>query len=195
MQCGKGCTLCCHGLFDISFADALILAEAFGAVDAQKRERSREQAAVIQAAISRAAPDLKPPFLLRGVTETDVDAIVDAAGTPRCPLLSEDEECLVYRHRPRACRLEGLPMVDAQDGLFGDWCELNFRNGVPPGEMSCLALDYYALQSEEDTVTEVMADLLLGRRERDVTVFIPSIITEYDSFWQGLLDRLSRAED
>ena len=26
MQCGRGCALCCHGLFDISFADAFLLA-------------------------------------------------------------------------------------------------------------------------------------------------------------------------
>lgn len=27
MQCGRGCSLCCYGLFDISFPDALMVAE------------------------------------------------------------------------------------------------------------------------------------------------------------------------
>ena len=29
MQCGKGCTACCYGLFDISLADALEVARGF----------------------------------------------------------------------------------------------------------------------------------------------------------------------
>ena len=29
MQCGKGCTACCHGLFDISLADAVEVARGF----------------------------------------------------------------------------------------------------------------------------------------------------------------------
>src|SRR5213594_4348027 len=29
MQCGKGCTACCHGLFDISQADAVDVARGF----------------------------------------------------------------------------------------------------------------------------------------------------------------------
>ena len=32
MLCGRGCALCCHGLFDISLPDALLVAEAFAAL-------------------------------------------------------------------------------------------------------------------------------------------------------------------
>jgi hypothetical protein len=31
-----------------------------------------------------------------------------------------------------------------------------------------------------------MTDLLLGKRDPEVTVFIPSVVTEFLSFWQGL---------
>ncbi len=194
MQCGRGCALCCHGLFDISFADAFLLAEAFGRLESGQREAARARAVGIHTAISRTAPDLKAPYLLDRTPETLIDTIVLAADSPRCPLLGQNDECLVYRFRPLACRLEGLPMVDAKDGIFGDWCELNFRNGVPKEDLPFLARDYYALQAEEDTSTEVMADLLLGRRDRDITVFIPSVITEFELFWQGLLARLDRAD-
>src|SRR5262249_15586733 len=59
-----------------------------------------------------------------------IDEIVDAANTPRCPLLGENGECRIYDHRPLACRLEGVPTVNTQRRLFGDWCELNFKEGV-----------------------------------------------------------------
>ena len=193
MQCGRGCTLCCYGLFDVSFADALLLAGGLRTLEARQREHAKARAVSIHRTIDRAAPQLKAPFLLGSLPETLVDAVVLAADSPRCPLLGHNDECLVYQYRPLACRLEGLPMVDAKDGLFGDWCELNFRNGVPPEDLPYLARDYYALQAEEDTSTEVMADLLLGRRDRGLTVFIPSVITEFESFWQGLLARLERA--
>jgi hypothetical protein len=77
-------------------------------------------------------------------------------------------------------------MVDSRDGLFGDWCDLNFKQGLPPGALELLTRDYYAIQAAEDVSNEVMTDLLLGKRDPEATVFIPSVITEYLSFWQGL---------
>jgi len=43
IQCGKGCTACCYGLFDISLADALEVARGFGNLPAPLRERDLEQ--------------------------------------------------------------------------------------------------------------------------------------------------------
>ncbi len=37
-----------------------------------------------------------------------------------------------------------------------------------------------------------MTDLLLGKRDPEVMVFIPSVITEYASFWQRLVTAISR---
>src|SRR5213593_3459955 len=39
MQCGKGCTACCYGLFDISLADALEVAQGFGELATPLQER------------------------------------------------------------------------------------------------------------------------------------------------------------
>jgi hypothetical protein len=168
MQCGRGCALCCHGLFDISFVEVYA------------------RARIVQAVVERETPDLASPFFLQGLPESHVDRIVEAARSPRCPLLGDQDECLVYQSRPLACRLEGAPMIDLRDGPFGDWCELNFRQGLPPGAAEVLARDYYSIQAAEDTSNEVMTDLLLGRRDPEVTVFIPSVITEYTSFWHSL---------
>jgi Fe-S-cluster containining protein len=186
MQCGRGCALCCHGLFDISFVDALVVADGFGRLSAPHQKQVYDRARIVQAVVERETPDLASPFFLQGLPESHVDRIVEAARSPRCPLLGDQDECLVYEFRPLACRLEGAPMIDLRDGPFGDWCELNFRQGLPPGAAEVLARDYYSIQAAEDTSNEVMTDLLLGRRDPEVTVFIPSVITEYTSFWHSL---------
>jgi len=184
MQCGRGCALCCHGLFDISFVDALLLAEGYGRLHAPQKERVFARARLTENVIESELPGIASPFLLHGLPQSLLDRIVESARSPRCPLLGDQDECLVYASRPLACRLEGAPMVDSRDGLFGDWCELNFGQGLPPGIEEILIRDYYAIQAAEDTSNEVMADLLLGRRDPEVTVFIPSVITEHFSLWE-----------
>jgi Fe-S-cluster containining protein len=187
MRCGRGCALCCHGLFDISFADALLLAAGFARLDHEARDAVFTRAAAIQANILRHEPGLDPPYFVGKLPEGRVDAIVEGSGSPRCPFLGDENECLVYASRPLACRLEGIPMVDAADGLFGDWCELNFTSGIPPEALEGLKQDYYAIQAAEDSSSEVMGDLLLGQADADLTVFMASVVTEYERFWAGLV--------
>jgi len=58
--------------------------------------------------------------------------------------------------------------------------------------LDILTRDYYAIQAAEDISNEVMSDLLLGKRLPEVTVFIPSVVTEYRSFWHSLVSAGSR---
>lgn len=190
MQCGKGCALCCHGLFDISLPDAFLLSEGCSSLRGMVRKQVDARARAAQDAIVDAAPELRPPYLLDGLTEEHIDGIADAAGNLPCPFLGDQNECLVYGHRPLACRLEGAPMVDVQDGLFGDWCELNFEKGVPRNAMDRLKRDYGALQDFEESCTRSLSETFLGRRRNRVTTFIPSLVVEYESFWRHLQGRI-----
>ncbi len=187
MQCGRGCALCCRGLFDISLPDAVFLAEGLSALPPETMERVKADAETIQAGIRENAPELKPPYFLDVLGEERVDLIVERAHSPRCPLLGPDNQCLVYEHRPLACRLEGLPMVDVNDGLFGDWCELNFTHGVSPEAMEDLKQDYYELQEVEEIATEILSEDLLNKSDRNVTVFIASVISEFETYWKRLI--------
>ena len=75
---------------------------------------------------------------------------VDAAQSPPCPCLRDAGECLIYESRPLSCRLEGVPMVDVHRGLFGDWCGLNFKEGIPETAIANLQLDYDLLDGFEN---------------------------------------------
>src|SRR5262245_27802134 len=63
MQCGRGCALCCHGLFDISVPDALEVMEGFSRLPDETRAQVAARSAEVQAAIRKIAPDLERPFL------------------------------------------------------------------------------------------------------------------------------------
>lgn len=47
---------------------------------------------------------------------------------PRCPLLGDDERCLVYEARPMICRSHGLP-IQIGSPPVRDVCPLNFTEG------------------------------------------------------------------
>ncbi len=187
MQCGRGCALCCHGLFDVSLADAFLVAEAVQALPPALREEVTDRARRIQSGIAEAVPQLPAPYFLHTIDEQTVDEIVESANASPCVFLGTGNECLIYNNRPLACRLEGLPMVDSNDGLFGDWCELNFADGVPAEVQPDLKRDYYELQNIEEIATEVVSEAVLGERQRQLTVFIPSIAAAFESFWRKLL--------
>ena len=126
MQCGKGCTACCYGLFDITLADAVDVARGFQSLPRKVQEQVFSRASALHRKIRDAATDLPEPTIL-AEDDTLLDTIVDAVDIAPCPCLGDAGECLIYEKRPVACRLEGVPMVDFHEGPFGDWCELNFN--------------------------------------------------------------------
>ena len=58
MQCGKGCTACCHGLFDISLADAVEVARGFQRLTYSVQRDVYSEAERLYASIAPARPDL-----------------------------------------------------------------------------------------------------------------------------------------
>src|SRR5262249_13671241 len=144
------CTACCYGLFDISLADALEAARGFRDLPAPLKERVASRAAELYGEIRKATRDAATPLTF---VEDDprIDHIVDRATSPPCPFLGDAGECLIYEHRPLSCRLEGVPMVDVREGLFGDWCELNFKEGVPKTVLTDLEQDYDRIGAIEES--------------------------------------------
>lgn len=160
LRCAPGCAGCCHGLFDVSLSDAAMVREGLSELPAETRAAVLERALPIQRSLEAAFPELDPPYLLAGISEDRVDQFIDQVGKAPCPFLDGKDSCLIYQYRPLACRLEGIPMVDAKDGLFADWCELNYKGGLTAQLIDDLRLDYYEIEEIEG----------------GPTVFIPSVI-------------------
>ena len=181
MQCGKGCTACCHGLFDISLADADGVARGFQKLPSEVQQRIRAKAVHLHEVIRSVTASRSEPTLF-DEDDSGIDHAVEAVNNPPCPCLGDAGECLIYEDRPLACRLEGVPMVDVSDGLFGDWCELNFKNGVSETALVELKQDYDEIGALQD-----MRSAVVARRARisdsHAVTFIASVIAEYDRFW------------
>jgi Fe-S-cluster containining protein len=187
MQCGKGCTLCCRGLFDVPLADAFRAAAGYQRLSASIKNDVLRRARLLHAGILEETPQLDEPFFLNRISEDRIDGLADRFGDVRCPFLAFEGDCLIYEFRPSACILEGVPMVDAHDGPFDDWCALNFTGGMEPELEKDLRLDYYEIEATIRRTSQSMQARIPLHPSKEATVFIPSIIVAFDNFWSNLL--------
>jgi Fe-S-cluster containining protein len=188
MRCGEGCTFCCCGLFDIPLPDALRVATGFCRLPPSLKNDVAHRASIVHADLLREVPELENPFFLNSISEARIDLLTEIFSTVRCPFLNVDDVCLIYECRPSACVLEGIPMVDFRDGLFDDWCELNFTEGIDPALEEDLRLDYYEIQATIQHVTESLIERIPAFPKKEATVFIPSVVASFESFWYDLVN-------
>jgi Fe-S-cluster containining protein len=102
LQCGRGCSLCCYGLFEIDAADVPMIADGLAKLHPMRRKK-----------------------IIRRATEKE--QFFDRTAPVACPNLSDRGECMIYESRPLVCRTFGLPLREG-DRYIGDICELNFND-------------------------------------------------------------------
>jgi hypothetical protein len=123
IPCRTGCTACCHGPFDISAADVLLLRETVAALPDDRRAAIAARAGATAARQLALAPDWEPPHDVRELGEARFDALCDALSADPCPCL-EDGACTVYDGRPMVCRLMGLGLEAPDDRLLPNGCPI-----------------------------------------------------------------------
>jgi Fe-S-cluster containining protein len=187
MQCGQGCTDCCCGLFDVPLPDAMRVAAGFKKLNSSMRAEVLQRSSFIHAKLLESDPKLHDPFLLSSDSGKDVDRLADRFDSVRCPFLYDDGGCLIYASRPLACILEGVPMVDASDGPFDDWCRFNFTEGMDRVVETDMVLDYYGIEAMVHNCTVTLLESIPALGRDPVTVFLPSIVVTYETFWEPLL--------
>lgn len=117
LACRVGCTLCCHGLFEISAADVSTIAQGLESLGPEARR------AVVARAEAALAATAHP--VLRECSPEEKEAFFARADAIPCPFLGAEGACGIYEHRPLVCRTFGLPIRDGERFL-GEECELNF---------------------------------------------------------------------
>jgi Fe-S-cluster containining protein len=121
LQCGRGCTFCCYGLFEIGSGDVAVIADGLSRLHPMRR-----------AMIIRKAEEIiessKHPNL-RECSPKEKEAFFDRTSSTPCPNLSDSGECLIYDSRPLVCRTFGLPIRDGGK-YIGDICDLNFNEAT-----------------------------------------------------------------
>lgn len=176
VQCRAGCSLCCHGLFDISVADAELVAQGFASADGARREALRLAATELLAEVGRLAPGWAPPWRLGDIDAARFEAIADALAERRCVALGPDGSCQIYDHRPLICRLHGLPMYDPQaQRECGGACSLNAIPGEPAAT-ACLHFPHERFERDEIAVLEAMTRNTGARAWEDEATIVAAAV-------------------
>jgi len=123
IPCRGGCTACCHGPFDISAADALLLRETVAALPADTRAALLGRAATAASRQLERAPDWPAPFAVAALGEERFDALCETLADDPCPCLA-DGLCLVYEGRPAVCRMMGLGLASTGGRVMENGCPI-----------------------------------------------------------------------
>lgn len=133
LRCGRGCSLCCYGLFEIGSGDVAVIADGLARLHPMRRRK------IIRNAIDIIAASAHPN--LRECSPIEKEKFFDRTASVACPNLSDRGECMIYDSRPLVCRTFGLPLRE-NDRYIGDVCELNFTD-APAGEKLDAAWDLH----------------------------------------------------
>lgn len=124
LPCRAGCSACCHGPFDISVADVLLLREGLAVLPPETRALVQQKGQRLLGLMQEAVPEWRPPWDVAALDEERFDGMTEALAAEPCPLLDEAGSCRVYAHRPLVCRLIGLPMLTEEGELLENACPI-----------------------------------------------------------------------
>lgn len=107
VKCRQGCSDCCHALFDLTLIEAMYLNAKFAELD----ETQRSQILIEADKADRKAYMFKKKAS-REAEEGDHSEILlrTAKERLRCPLLDQEDRCVLYASRPITCRIYGIPL-------------------------------------------------------------------------------------
>jgi Fe-S-cluster containining protein len=174
--CRKGCYDCCLGLFDISLLDVYYLRQGFNQLPKSVQQKVVHRAKKILNDIQKIQQNLNPPYFLNEFSDEDIDSLCDKFAEIRCPMLSEQNQCLVYNERPMTCRLHGLPLIDVNEGVYFDqWCERNFQ-GKDIAQLSDSAYNFIELDKKELALFVQFTQKLFAKPIYEIYLFIPAAV-------------------
>lgn len=182
VTCTKGCSSCCHALFDLSLVEAMYLNRAFREAFAYGRERSEilERAATTDRALSRLKRDLYRASK-DGATPDEI-MLRAAREQMRCPLLDGNNCCILYEHRPLTCRLYGVPLlIHGKAHVCGT---TGFQKG---GAYPTVNMD--KIQDRLAGLSQDITDTVNSRFTELALVYVPvsmALLTSYDENYLGI---------
>lgn len=179
--CLEGCSDCCHALFDLSLVEAMSINRAFTERFGFGPTRSTILVAADEA--DRQLTKLKKEYhreLQQGISDEEILKSV-SKGRIRCPLLDDNNLCMMYDVRPLTCRIYGVPTaIHGKAHVCG-------KCAFPVGEkLPTVHLD--RIQDKLANLSRKLA-LAVGSRFRELHhVYIPismALITKYDDAYLG----------
>lgn len=124
VPCRSGCSACCHGPFDISPADAALVAQAMALLPEPIRHEVTDRAAHQLDCYRELIEGWGAPWDVDGLDARAFDALTEVLQELPCPALGAEGECLIYTLRPATCRMIGLPMENREGDQLENACPI-----------------------------------------------------------------------
>ena len=181
VKCHESCSDCCHALFDLSLVEAMSINQAFQKAFKYGPERS----AILEkaSAVDRNLTKVKREMYREEKNGQSVNDIMLKASELRapCPLLTEDNRCVLYEQRPVTCRLYGIPLeIGGQSHVCGS---SGFTKGV-----AYPAVKLAKIQEKLEDLSRQIAERV-GSRFDLSDIYVPlsmALLTKYDDAWLGI---------
>lgn len=184
--CGRGCSSCCRGLFDITLLDAFFLRQGIDRLAPRLREVVQARIVTQVQALQLIWPGMAPPYIINVLPEETRERLMPEADETPCPLLGDDGLCLVYHYRPMTCRLHGIPLVDVSGEYFDEaWCTKNFKDENPLVRHE-LRWEFRELFKSELSIFQELTSILLHQKVNELDTLIPLVaLIDFEGFhWE-----------
>ena len=182
VTCHEGCSDCCHALFDLPLIEAAYLNSMFHKTFQSGAERSRILERTHDA--DRAVHAIKRKAFAAQKSGESVETILAemAKKRVRCPLLGDDDKCVLYDARPVTCRVYGIPTAIGGKGHVCGKAAFEQGKAYPTANMDRIherlaSLSFDLARHMQSGFAEVHA------------VLVPvsmALITSYDAAYYGL---------
>ncbi len=115
VTCKVKCADCCHALFDLTLIEAIYINHHFNRLyEGQSREPLIDKANKADRLVYKLK---RAAYKANEEGKSESEILEDLAEERiRCPLLSEQDQCDMYEHRPITCRLYGIPTAIGGQG-------------------------------------------------------------------------------
>ena len=179
--CREKCCDCCYAIFDVPIIEAVYLNHKF-----KEKFKGLEKSQLIDKAakVDRALFKMKreaQKAVNEGKEELEVLARMSQERV-RCPLLGEDNLCILYEHRPITCRLYGIPTSTAgKSHICG---RTNFKQG---GKYPTVNMDN--LYGQLQLISAEMTAAINAGNVKTCELLIPvsmALITDFNAEFFGV---------
>jgi Fe-S-cluster containining protein len=106
LSCKLGCSDCCHAVFGLFLIEAVFLKHDFDNLGEEEKE-----AALIRGLTAEKELKTLERTLEEFKDDPRMSAYAMAKTRIRCPLLGDDDACILYPYRPITCRIYGIPTM------------------------------------------------------------------------------------
>ena len=161
IRCEPHCADCCHAVFGLFLIEAAFLKHDFDQLGKEERDAALQRG-------SEAEKELEKLERTLEIFKDDpqMRSYSLAKARIRCPLLNDDNECILYPYRPITCRVYGIPtMIQGVPRVCGK-SGFKKERSYPTFNLDGIHRELYQLSTElcknSENKTDEKASLLLS---------------------------------